>query len=202
MSAVKKAVRQPETFEFTKENLAKAKKIIAKYPKGKQASAVLPLLDLAQRQNDNWVPEAAMRCIAEMLDMAYIRVYEVATFYTMFNLAPVGKNFIQICRTTPCWLRGSDDVTKVCKDELGIGVGESTEDGNFTIVEVECLGACVNAPMIQINDHFYEDLNPENMKKLLSDLKAGKKTKLGSQMGRQCSAPITGLTTLKEVGKK
>ena len=202
MSAAPKKVVQPESFEFSPASQKKIKEIIAKYPKGKQQSAVLPLLDLVQRQNDNWVPEAAMRKIGEVLNMPYIRVYEVASFYTMFNLAPVGKNLIQICRTSPCWLRGSDEITKTCKDKLRIDMGETTSDGEFTMVEVECLGACVNAPVVQINDHYYEDLNIENMSKLIDDLKAGKKPKIGSQIGRKCSAPVTGITTLKEGGKK
>lgn len=180
---------QPKTFEFTKENLAKAQKIIAKYPKGKQQSAVMPLLDLAQRQHDNWIPVAAMEAIGNMLDMPFIRVYEVATFYTMYNKQPVGKHLIQVCRTTPCWLRGSDEVTSACKKKLGIEVGETSKDGLFTLVEVECLGACVNAPLVQINDDYYEDLDAKSMAQLIEDLKAGKSIKLGSQKGRQCSAP-------------
>lgn len=180
---------QPKTFEFTKENLSKAQKIIAKYPKGKQQSAVMPLLDLAQRQNDNWIPIAAMEVIGNMLDMPFIRVYEVATFYTMYNKQPVGKHLIQVCRTTPCWLRGSDDLTNACKKKLGIDVGETSKDGLFTLVEVECLGACVNAPLVQINDDYYEDLDAKSMAQLIEDLKVGKQIKLGSQKGRQCSAP-------------
>ena len=180
---------QPKTFEFTKENLSKAQKIVAKYPKGKQQSAVMPLLDLAQRQNDNWIPIAAMEVIGNMLDMPFIRVYEVASFYTMYNKQPVGKHLIQVCRTTPCWLRGSDEVTNACKKKLGIDVGETSKDGMFTLVEVECLGACVNAPLVQINDDYYEDLDAKSMAQLIEDLKAGKQIKLGSQKGRQCSAP-------------
>ncbi|MGH6983712.1 MAG: NADH-quinone oxidoreductase subunit NuoE, partial [Stellaceae bacterium] len=152
-------VAQPTSFAFTPENLKKAQAHIAKYPAGRQASAVLPLLDLAQRQHDNWLPRAAMDMVADMLGMPRIRVYEVATFYTMFNLKPVGKHFFQICTTTPCWLRGSDDVVAACKKKLGIGIGETTADGKFTLREVECLGACVNAPIIQVNDDFYEDLD-------------------------------------------
>lgn len=182
--------KQPTSFEFTKENLEVAKKIVAKYPKGKQQSAVMPLLDLAQRQHENWIPTAAMDCIANMLEMPFIKVYEVASFYTMYNKQPVGKNLIQICRTTPCWLRGSDDVTKACKSKLGIEVGETTEDKKFTLVEVECLGACVNAPMVQINDDYYEDLDAESMTKIIEDLSRGQKPKLGSQTGRQASAPV------------
>lgn len=192
-----KAFEQPTSFEFSKENAEKASTYIAKYPPGRQASAVLPLLDLAQRQAGGWVPKAAMDHIASILGMAPIRVYEVASFYTMFNLAPVGKYLVQVCTTTPCWLRGSDDVMKACKNKLGVGRDETTEDGMFTVMEVECLGACANAPMIQINDDFYEDLNGELTEKLLGDLQAGKEVTLGSQTGRKGSAPAGGLTTLK-----
>ncbi|MBN9543263.1 MAG: NADH-quinone oxidoreductase subunit NuoE [Alphaproteobacteria bacterium] len=174
------------------------KAIIAKYPEGRQQSAVLPLLDLAQRQNDNWIPRAAMTKIASILNMPEIRVYEVATFYTMFNLAPVGKYFIQLCGTTPCWLRGADDIKKVCKNKLGIESGETSEDGMFSLLEVECLGACSNAPMVQINDDYFEDLNEENFTKLLDDLAAGKEVKVGPQNGRLNSMPEGGKTTLKE----
>lgn len=181
--------KQPESFKFTKENLAKAQEIIAKYPSGKQQSAVMPLLDLAQRQNDNWIPRAAMDAIAEMLDMPKMKVYEVATFYTMYNKQPVGKNLIQVCRTTPCWLRGSDELTDVCKQKLGIDSGETTKDGKFTLVEVECLGACVNAPMVQINDDYYEDLDADSMEFILNSLAAGKNPKIGSYSGRHTSEP-------------
>ena len=163
-------------FCFHNDNLARAQTIIAKYPEGRQASAVIPLLDIAQRQSGNWLPHAAMDIVADMLEMPRIRVYEVATFYTMFNLQPVGENFIQVCTTTPCWLRGSADIVKTCRDKLGIGPGETTADGKFTVTEVECLGACVNAPMVQINDDFYEDLTPEIMGRMCDDLKGGKRT--------------------------
>jgi len=164
---------QPDTFEFTAENLAKAKAAINKYPAGCQQSAVMPLLDLAQRQHHNWIPRAAMDYIANMLGMPPIKVYEVATFYTMYNKQPVGKNLLQVCRTTPCWLRGSDEVTTACKNKLGIEIGETTADNKFTLVEVECLGACVNAPVVQINDDYYENLTPEKMESILDGL-AGK----------------------------
>jgi NADH-quinone oxidoreductase E subunit len=192
MSGMFKEVKfkQPASFEFTKENFEAAKKIIAKYPATKQQSAVMPLLDLAQRQHDNWIPTAAMDYIATMLDMPFIKVYEVASFYTMYNKQPVGKNLIQVCRTTPCWLRGSDEVTQACKDRLGINVGETTEDNKFTIVEVECLGACVNAPMVQINDDYYEDLNAKSMTDIIDELAKGQRPKQGSQTGRQASAPV------------
>jgi len=179
-----------KVFEFTSENLATAKKHIAKYPAGRQRSAVLPLLDLAQRQNGGWLTTESMDYVAQMLDVPAIKVYEVASFYSMFNLKPVGKNLIQVCRTTPCWLRGSDNLTKACKDKLNIGLKETTQDGSFTLVEVECLGACVNAPMVQINDDYFEDLTADSMVKIIDDLAAGKKVKVGSQVGRQCSAPV------------
>ncbi|HSE78985.1 MAG TPA: NADH-quinone oxidoreductase subunit NuoE [Alphaproteobacteria bacterium] len=187
---------QPAHFAFTPENLAAAQKIIAKYPAGRQASAVLPLLDLAQRQNDNWLPRAAMEYVAGLLDMAPIRVYEVATFYTMFNLQPVGKWFLQICTTTPCWLRGSDEVVKACERKLGIAMNQTTPDGKFTMREVECLGACVNAPIIQVNDDFYEDLDGERTIELLEALERDRPPPPGSAIGRQASAPIGGPTTL------
>ncbi len=183
-------------FEFSPENFEHANAHIAKYPEGRQASAVLPLLDLAQRQNGGWVSPEAMAYIAGLLGMAEIRVYEVATFYTMVNLSPVGKYLIQLCRTTPCWLCGSDDLRDTCKNELGIGVGETTDDSMFTLVEVECLGACVNAPMVQINDDFYEDLSAARMKEILAMLQRGEQPPAGSQTGRQTSAPATGATTL------
>lgn len=192
MSAMFKEVKfkQPTEFEFTKENLKKINEIVAKYPKGQQQSAVMPLLDIAQRQHDNWIPTKAMDVIAEILEITPMKVYEVANFYTMYNKQPVGKNLIQICRTSPCWLRGSDDVTHACTSKLGIESGGTTKDGKFTIVEVECLGACVNAPVVQLNDDFYEDLDASSMSNILDELSAGKKPQPGSQIGRQCSAPI------------
>lgn len=190
---------QPTSFAFTPENLKKAQAYIAKYPAGRQASAVLPLLDLAQRQHDNWLPRAAMDTVADMLGMARIRVYEVATFYTMFNLKPVGKHFFQICTTTPCWLRGSDAIVATCKKKLGIGIGETTPDKKFTLFEVECLGACVNAPIIQVNNgDFYEDLDPQSTEKLIDALARGEKPPEGSATGRQGSAPAGGPKTLLE----
>ncbi|MGE5202571.1 MAG: NADH-quinone oxidoreductase subunit NuoE [Acidobacteriota bacterium] len=193
-------VVQPESFAFTPENLARAKAIIAKYPAGRQASAVLPLLDLAQRQHDNWLPRAAMDAVAEMLEMAPIRVYEVATFYTMFNLKPVGKHLLQICTTTPCWLRGSDEVVHACERKLGIGMGETTPDGQFSMMEVECLGGCVNAPIVQVNDDFYEDLDAASTETLLEALRRGERPPVGSVRKRQGSAPEGGKTTLLETG--
>lgn len=189
--------KQPETFAFTHENIIQAKKIIARYPEGRQASAVMPLLTLAQKQNDNWIPKVAMDVIADMLDMPSMRVYEVATFYSMYNLAPVGRHLVELCTTTPCWLRGSADIVKACEKHLGVSIGGTTSDGQFTLREAECLGACVNAPMAQIGDGFYEDLTPENVVKLLDDLKNGKTPKPGSQSGRVSSEPLGGATTLK-----
>ncbi len=182
-------VKQPKSFAFTPANMEKAKKFLAKYPEARKASAMIPLLQLAQAQNDNWLPVAAMDYVADMLEVPRVRAYEVASFYTMFNRVPVGKHLLQLCTTTPCWLRGSDDIKHVCKSKLGISDGETTADGMFTLMEVECLGACVNAPMVQINDDFYEDLNAENFTQLIDDLAAGKKPKVGSQIGRQGSAP-------------
>lgn len=182
--------QQPESFYFTAKNLKEAKKHIAKYPEGRQASAVIPLLEIAQRQNDNWLPIAAMEHVAEILEMPQIRVMEVATFYTMFNLSPVGKHHIQLCGTTPCWLRGADDIKNLCKKKLKIDLGETTKDELFTLTEVECLGSCANAPMIQINDDFYEDLDVKSMTKILDDLAQGKKVKKGSQTGRKSSKAL------------
>ncbi len=190
------ALPQGEVFAFGEENLAHARAIIAKYPPGRQASAVLPLLDLAQRQGGGWLPRAALDYVADFLQMPRIRVYEVATFYTMFNLKPVGRHHVQVCTNLPCWLRGSDEIAHTCKKSLGIGFGETTADGEFTLSEVECLGACVNAPMVQIGDDYYEDLGPEAMEKILADLKAGHTPKPGSQIGRKSCEPAGGLTTL------
>jgi NADH dehydrogenase (ubiquinone) flavoprotein 2 len=190
-----KAANQP--FTFTPDNLARAKVIVARYPAGRQASAVIPLLDLAQRQNKNCLTLAAMDYVADMLEMPRIKVYEVANFYTMFNKEPVGENLVQICTTTPCWLRGSDDIVHACRKKLGIGVGETTPDGKFSVMKVECLAACVNAPMVQINDDYYEDLTPEIMGKILDDLKAGRKPAAGSQTGRRGSCAQTGPTSLR-----
>ena len=156
-----------EAFEWSEINSSKIKKIIKIYPAGKQQSAVIPLLDLAQRQNEGWLSKNAIEKVAETLSMSYIRVLEIATFYSMFNLEPVGKNFVQICRTTPCWLRGSDKLSKAAKEFSGRNLGETTKDKKFTFVEVECLGACCNDPMVQINDDYYEDLDEDTFKKIL-----------------------------------
>jgi len=191
---------QPETFTFNDENAAQAKAIIAKYPEGRQASAVMPLLDLAQRQNDGWLPKVAMDAVADMLEMPPIRVYEVATFYTMYNLKPVGKHHVQVCTNLPCWLRGSDAIVGACRKSLGIDFGMTTDDGMFTMSETECLGACVNAPMMQIGDDYYEDLDSDSTKAILEKLKSGKTPKPGSQTGRHTCEPAGGLTTLKSNG--
>ena len=185
-----------EAFVFTKENTRVAAAIVAKYPPGRQQSAVLPLLDLAQRQNGNWLPRTAMDYVAAYLDMAPVRVYEVATFYTMFNLKPVGRHHVQVCTTTPCWLRGSDEILGACRKRLGIEPGETTADGLFTLAEVECLAACVNAPMAQIGEDYYEDLDAGSMTRILDQLADGKTPKPGPQTKRQTSAPASGATTL------
>ena len=187
---------QPDSFAFTKENEAEIKRIIAKYPKGRQASAVMPLLDLAQRQHDNWIPMRAIELIANKLDMAEIRVLEVATFYTMFNLKPVGKYFLQACTTTPCWLRGSDSMMRCIKDRYGIASGETSDCGRFTLLEVECLGACVNAPILQVNDDFYEDLDYASTGALLDSLEADAPLPVGSVSGRSGSEADGGATSL------
>jgi len=196
MSAAAEAVMT--SFAFSVENGTRVRAILAKYPTGRQASAVLPLLDLAQRQCGGWLPQPALDHVAALLGLSPIKVYEVATFYTMFLTHPVGHHLVQLCRTTPCWLRGSDHLRQAAEDELGIGLKETTADGSFTLVEVECLGACVNAPMMQINDDFYEDLTPERLREILRALKRGERPASGPQTGRQTTAPAGGLTTLTE----
>ena len=192
----------PDSFSFDAESEARIAVILAKYPPGKQASAVLPLLNLAQRQmgrvtGSAWVPLVAMHEIARRLEIPPIRVYEVATFYAMFNTAPVGKYHLQVCTTTPCWLRGSDDVVHACRRATGITEWKETSaDGLFTMTEVECLGACVNAPILQVNDDFYEDMDAESTERLLEALKRGEAPPPGSMKGRQTSAPEGGPTTL------
>jgi NADH-quinone oxidoreductase subunit E len=167
--------KKTKAFFLSPENLSRAEKIIAKYPKGHQASALVPILDLAQRQNGGWLPQNALDYVADMLNMPRVKVYEVATFHTMFNLKPVGKNHIQVCRTTPCWLRGGEGIKEACCKKLGIAVGETTADGKFTLTEVECLGACVNAPVVRINDDTYENLTPEGMAQVIDDLAGRRK---------------------------
>jgi len=186
---------QPKDFAFSKANLEWAQKEITKYPAGRQQSAIIPLLWRAQEQAGGWLPEAAIRHVADFLGMAHIRALEVATFYTMFNLEPVGKFYVQLCGTTPCRLRGADDLEKICKKKIG-DQGEVTKDGKFSWIEVECLGACVNAPMVQINADYYEDLSKESFNALLDALAAGKRPKPGPQVKRQFSAPTGGPTTL------
>jgi NADH-quinone oxidoreductase subunit E len=188
---------QPKEFAFTADNLAWARQQIAKYPEGRQASAVIPLLWRAQEQAGGWVPEAAIRAVADLLGMAHIRVLEVATFYTMFNLAPVGRYHVQMCGTTPCMLRGAGDLIKICHERIGEQF-DVTPDGKLSWVEVECLGACVNAPMAQINFDFYEDLTPESFGRILDDLVAGRPVQPGPQIDRQLSAPVGGPTTLTD----
>lgn len=191
------------TFAWTADSKKLAKHHISKYPEGRQQSAVMPLLDIAQRQNGGHLTIEIMEYIAAYLDMAPIKVQEVATFYSMYRHEPVGKHHVQVCGTTPCWLRGSDDIMAACKSRLGIELGETTKDGQFTLSEVECAGACVNAPAVAINDDYFEDLTPESMTKLLDDLAGGKKVTPGPQNGRQTSAPDGGATTLKEfIGKE
>ena len=180
---------QPENFEFNNKSLEAAKKIISNYPNGKQQSAVMALLYIAQRQNDNWIPLSAMKYIAKMLEMPYIKVYEVATFYTMYNLAPVGDYFFQVCTTTPCMIRGAYKLVDVCKKKLSEKESEITENGKASWMEVECLGACVNAPMIQINDDYFEDLNEEKLEKIIDQINKNQKPKPGSYRGRLSSEP-------------
>jgi NADH-quinone oxidoreductase subunit E len=194
---------QPATFAFTEENLVWVKQQIAKYPAGRQASAVIPVLWRAQEQNAGWVSEAAIRVIAELLSMPYIRVLEVATFYTMFLLSPVGKKaHVQVCGTTPCRLRGADELFKVCEKRIHPEPFHVSQDGNFSWEEVECLGACVNAPMVLIWNDTYEDLTPESFERVLDGFVNGNPAKPGPQNGRQFSAPIGGPTTLKTIKDK
>ena len=174
-------------FRFSEENQKQVQKILAKYPTNRKKSAVMPLLDLAQRQNDNWVSKDVIETIAKILEMPEIKVYEVASFYTMYNLKPVGKYLLQFCKTTPCMLRGIDQIIKDCEKKLGISMDQTTADGLFTLKEVECLGACVNAPVVQINDDFVEDLTSENFLKILDDLKSGISFKVGSQSSAAAS---------------
>ena len=198
MSTDAATFEQPASFEFFAENQKKFKDIFAKYPKGREASAVMPLLDLAQRQHDGWLPRAAMDRVAELVGLPPMRVYEVATFYTMYNLAPIGENHLQVCTNLPCWLRGSDDVVKTCKNKLGINMGETTPDGKFTLNEMECLGACVNAPMMQINDDYYEDLDESSTAAILDTLASGGTPTPGPQNSRKGCEPEGGPTTLKD----
>lgn len=186
----------PDTpFDFTAENLKRVEDIKAMYPEGHKSAAVMPVLDLAQRQH-GWLPISAMHKVAEVLDMPRMRVYEVATFYTMYNRKPVGKYLIQVCTTTPCMLRGAEEHVALLKKKLGVGPTTVTPDGLFSYCEVECLGACVNAPMMQINDEYYEDLTLDDTNKIIEELKAGKVPKAGPYSGRKAAEPPTGLTSL------
>ncbi|MCP5364067.1 MAG: NADH-quinone oxidoreductase subunit NuoE [Hyphomicrobiales bacterium] len=189
-------IQDDGAFAFSDDNLKVAEAIIAKYPAGRQASALMPLLDLAQRQNEGWLPRAAMDYVADFLQVSRIRAYEVATFYTMYNLRPVGRHHVQVCTNLSCWLRGSDAIVEACRRSLSVDIGETTDDGQFTLSEVECLGACVNAPMMQIDDDYYEDLTPERSEEILQEIRAGGQPKTGSQIGRRSSEPAGGLTTL------
>jgi NADH-quinone oxidoreductase subunit E len=191
---------QPKSFAFSAENATWAKGQLAKYPEGRQASAVIPLLWRAQEQAGGWLPQKAIEHVADLLGMPHIRALEVATFYTMFNLEPVGRYHVQLCGTTPCMLRGAEDLKKVCRKRIGEPF-EVTADGKFSWVEVECLGACVNAPMVQVNYDFYEDLTPESLEDILDQFAAGLEPKPGPQIERQLSAPVGGPTTLKSVAK-
>ena len=202
MSVRRLAQEQPPSFAFTPENKAWAEKTVAKYPPGRQQSAIIPILWRAQEQHEGWLPKPAIELVADMLGMPYIRALEVATFYTMFNLEPVGKHQVQVCTTTPCWLRGSDEIVNVCKKRISPEQHHVSDDGVFSWIEVECLGACVNAPMVQINDDFYEDLTPESLAKVLDELAAGRQPKVGPQIDRLNSAPVGGMTTLKDIPQK
>jgi NADH-quinone oxidoreductase subunit E len=196
---------EPTSFSFDADSVAQIDRIVARYPEGKQASAVIPLLYVAQKQmgrqtGSAWVPRVAMDAVAVRLGMAPIRVYEVATFYFMFNTKPIGRFHLQVCGTTPCWLRGSDEVLRACKDAGHLkGYGDSSEDGLFTLTEVECLGACVNAPILQVDDDYYEDLTYETTVQLIEALKRGERPKPGSAIGRQTSAPAGGPDTLLDI---
>ena len=187
-----------DQFEFTAENAKIAAETVAKYPSSRKASAVLPLLHLAQEQHGGWLPRAVLNHIADYLEMPRIRVYEVASFYDMYNTEPRGRVQVRVCTTTPCWLCGSDDIVKACTDSLGIGIGESTEDGRFYLREFECLGACANAPVLWVDDDFYEDLDYDRAKAIIEALKRGETPTPGPQSGRKGSVPASGKTTLLE----
>ena len=198
--SIKKAIpNQPKNFEFTKENLQKAEIEIKKYPKDRKASAVLALLYLVQNQHNNWVPLAGIKYVAKLLNMPYIKVYEVATFYSMFNLAPVGKYFIQVCTTTPCMINGAKNITDICKKHISQNQNELSENKLCSWTEVECLGACVSAPMMQVNQDYFEDLDTKRAEEIIQLLLKDEFTKPGSAKKRESNAPITGKTTLLEV---
>ena len=197
MSGKHVAKEQPDTFEFNAANLKRIQEILKKYPTVRKKSAVMPLLDLAQRQNDNWIPNAAIKKIGEILEVPYIKVYEVATFYTMYNLAPVGKYFVQVCTTSPCMIRGSGKIVNLGKKHISEKEGILSDDKKSSWIEVECLGACVSAPMMQINDDFYEDLTEETATKIFEGIKNDKLPKPGSQKGRVGFEPNKRLTLVK-----
>ena len=199
MSLRKPAKEQPEKFEFNQESLAAAKEMVSNYPEGKQQSAVMALLYIAQKQNSNWIPLAAMKYIGRFLDLPYIKVYEVATFYTMYNLAPVGKYFIQVCTTTPCMIRGAYKLVEACKEKISENENELSKDQSCSWMEVECLGACVNAPMLQINDDYYEDLDKEKTLKILDKILTGEIPKPGSYRGRKNNEPENNRKTLMDL---
>ena len=190
----------PETFSFDETYRPQVERHLAKYPEARKASAVLPLLDLAQRQCGGWLPRAAMDHVADLLEMAPIRVYEVVTFYEMYHDTPRGKHELRVCTTTPCWLRGSSDIVAACEDELGCSVGETSGDGVFSLSEFECLGACVNAPIVWIDDDYYEDVDPDGVRRIIQAFRRGEKPEPGTMIERQKSAPAGGLTTLTETG--
>ena len=196
MSIKKISKKQPESFEFTKDNLLKAERELKKYPKGKQASGVLALLYLAQNQNENWIPLTAIEYISKFLDIPYIQVYEVATFYSMFNLTPVGKYFVQVCTTSPCMIRGAKKITDACKKNISEKQNVLSENKLCSWTEVECLGACVNAPMMQINEDYFEDLNKSSTEKIIQQILDGDKPKPGSYRGRKNSEPENNRKTL------
>ena len=187
---------QPETFEFNEKSMEAANKIVSNYPDGRQQSAVMALLYIAQRQHDNWIPLKAMKYIAKFLDMPYIKVYEVATFYSMYNLSPVGKYFFQVCTTTPCMLRGAYDLVKVCKNKISEKENVLSDDGKISWMEVECLGACVNAPMMQVNEDYYEDLNDKKLEEIIETIYQNKTPKPGSYSGRTNAEPVNNRKTL------
>jgi len=199
MSLKRPAKEQPDNFEFTSASLEAAKTIVAKYPKDKQQSAVMALLYIAQKQNNNWIPLVAMKCIGKFLDMPYIKVYEVATFYTMYNLAPVGKHLIQVCTTTPCMIRGAYKLVEACKEKISENENELSKNASCSWMEVECLGACVNAPMMQINDDYYEDLNKEKTLKIFDKILKGETPEPGSYRGRINNEPENNRKTLMDL---
>jgi NADH-quinone oxidoreductase subunit E len=199
MNIKKISKEQPENFEFNSENLESAKRIIKNYPEGKQQSAVMALLYLVQKQNDNWIPLAAMKYIGNFLKIPYIQVYEVATFYTMYNLTPVGHHFVQVCTTTPCMIRGAYKLVEACKEKISPNENELSKDKNCSWVEVECLGACVNAPMMQINNDYYEDLDKEKTLKIIDQVLNGQTPKPGSYRGRLNTEPENNRKTLLDI---